>query len=201
MGEQGPGEVTESFRPTSGRVSGVLGLLAALGAVVLGVTERYDAAVVVGAVFFGVLVWAATLRPRVLVAHGRLVLRNMLETVTIPLAAVEELGVRQVLAVRAGEKRYVSPAIGQTLRSTLQTRASSTPGGTDPDLGTPGPSYADIVEMRIRQLVDEDRTARGIRRSSPEVTALAAEVRRTPAWAEIVLLAVTFVGFLVTLVL
>lgn len=193
-------ESTETFRPTSGRVTGVLALVAVVGIVVLGVLEPFPAPVVAGALVVGVLVWASMLKPRVVVADRRLVLRNMLETVSIPLAAVEELAVRQVLAVRVGEKRYVSPAIGRSWRSALKSgrpRSEATKGeGAVRDA-----SYPDVVENRIRQLVDDDRAQRGIARYSPEADVLAADVRRQPAWLEIGLLAATLVALVVTLVI
>ena len=65
-----------------------------------------------GAAFAGILSYAALLRPAVRVDSDALVLRNMLDTNVVPLAAIDEVAVRQVLAVRADEKRYVSPAIG-----------------------------------------------------------------------------------------
>ena len=52
-----------------------------------------------------------------------LVLRNMLSTIYIPLAAIEEVAVRQVLAVRAGDKRYVCAGVGRTLRQAMKGSA------------------------------------------------------------------------------
>ena len=201
MVEAGPGEVTERFHPTNGRAAGALALVAAVGTLVLGIVDDFPAPVVAGAFLVGVLAWAALLKPRVRVADRRLVLVNMLETVSIPLAAVEEVVVRQVLAVRVGEKRYVSPAIGHSLRATL---ASTRPPKRDPRRGdvlaTPKPpSYPDVVENRIDQLVTDERKRLGLRRGSPEVAALGAEVRRTPAWVEIGLLVVGVVALVVTI--
>jgi hypothetical protein len=198
--EAGPDEVTERFRPTNGRAVGILALVAALGTFVLGIVDDFPAPVVAGAFLVGVLAWAALLKPRVKIADRRLVLVNMLETVSIPLAAVEEVVVRQVLAVRVGEKRYVSPAIGHTLRATL---ATTRPPRRDPRRGdvlaTPkAPSYPDLVENRIDQLVTDERKRLGLRRGSAEVAALAADVRRAPAWLEIGLLGVAVVALVVT---
>ncbi len=203
MVEAAPDEVTERFRPTNGRGVGILALVAAVGTLVLGIVDDFPAPVVAGAFLVGVLAWAALLKPRVRVADRRLVLVNMLETVSIPLAAVEEVVVRQVLAVRVGDKRYVSPAIGHTLRATL---ASTRPPKRDPRRGdvlaTPqAPSYPDLVENRIDQLVMEERKRLDVRRGSPEVAALGAEVRRTPAWVEIGLLVVGVVALVVTVLL
>lgn len=185
------------FRPTSGRVMGVLGLLMAAGVGGLGVVDldgRTRVLVVSGAILAGVLVWAALLRPRVGVQDRDLVLRSMLQTVRVPLAAVEELAVRQVLAVRVGERRLVSSAIGRPLRQVVRPRpAASTP--------THIPSYADFVEERLRQHVDEARAQLGIKRYSDDAQALARDVRRVPAWPEIVTLSLSAVLFLVALAL
>lgn len=189
-------EVVERFRPTGGRVVGVLGLALAALAVVIALVDGpggFGASVVAGAVALGVLTWAAMLRPAVWATSETLVFRNMLEVVRIPLAAVEQVAVRQVLAVRAGEKRYVSSAVGRSLRQTMKA------GRRDP--GVAPSSYPDFVEDRIAQLADDARARRGIKRWSDEQAALAGEVRRQPAWLEIGLVAVTLVAFVVTLVL
>jgi hypothetical protein len=97
----------ERFQPTSGRLTAVLVLLLAGVVVVVGVADwgSIGAPVVAGAVLAAVLAWASMLRPALWATDDELVMRNMLETVHVPLAAVEQLAVRQVLAVRAGDKR------------------------------------------------------------------------------------------------
>ena len=69
------------------------------------------------------MLYTSTVRPRVLVQGRELVLRNMLTTVYIPLAAIEEIAVRQVLAVRVGGKRYVCAGVGRTLRQAMKGSA------------------------------------------------------------------------------
>src|SRR5690349_17232228 len=94
---------TERFPPTSGRVMGVVavGLCAVvLAYAVLDGDQGFEAPVAWAAAFAGVLSYAALLRPAVRVESGALVLRNMLDTNEIPLAAIQEVAVRQVLAVR-----------------------------------------------------------------------------------------------------
>jgi hypothetical protein len=195
MGEQ----AVESFRSTSGRVTGSVGLALVLGVVVMGVVdhEAFPAPMVAGAIVFGVLLWAATLRPRVSVAGDRLVLRNMFETVSIPLASIEEIVVRQVLLVRAGTGRYVSPAVGRSRRQTVRANHAGRPASVETVVG----SYPDFVEQRIRQRCDDERAKLGIARYSDEQFALAAEVRREPAWLEITALAVSVLAFVITLVI
>jgi hypothetical protein len=155
--------------------------------------------VMIGAVLVGVLSWAALLRPRVSADTETLYLRNMLETVEVPLAAVDELVVRQMLAVRVGERRYVSPAVGRKLRTMVKSPKPAPLIGPDvPEtmadaVGPATPStrpatvvdYADHVEDTLRRLTEEARQRRGIGRYSDESLALAAGVRRRPAWPEI----------------
>ncbi|MCW2852334.1 MAG: hypothetical protein JWM84_1998, partial [Nocardioides sp.] len=91
----------ERFAPTSGRVMGLIGMVLSLGVVGIGLFDR-DAgiadSVIAACALLALLLWAAMLRPRVSLVGDDLELRNMLETVRIPLAAVEELAVRQLLA-------------------------------------------------------------------------------------------------------
>jgi hypothetical protein len=188
----------ERFRPTSGRVTGVIALLVVLAVVVIGVADResgFPVPVVTGALVVGVLVWAATLRPRVWLTERSLVLRGMVDTVSIPLAAIEEIVVRQVLAVRAGDRRYVSPAVGRSWRQTLKSNKRD-PNQVDPARA----SYPDFVEQRIRSRADDARAKSGIARYSDEQVALAAGIRRELAWPEIIALVVVVVAFVATLV-
>lgn len=121
-----PGTVekpVERFHATSGHVMGILGLILAASMVVVGIMDihhGYALSLIFGAAAFGVLVWAALLRPHVWATAEDLVMRNMLHTVWIPLVAIETVVVRQVLSVTAGERRFVSPAIGRTLRETVK---------------------------------------------------------------------------------
>lgn len=190
----------EEFHPTSGRVTGVLVLLVAGVAVVIGLVDPGSVAapVVAGAVVAGVLAWASMLRPALWATREHLVMRNMLETVHVPLAAVEQLAVRQVLAVRAGEKRYVSTVVGRPWRRAVR---SSRPGAVHAE-GTPakGLAYADFVEQRLHVLMEEARTEAGVRSMSDEQVALAAGVRREPALLPIGLSLAALLVFVVTLV-
>jgi len=191
-------QVVERFKPTSGRIMGTIGLVLVGVALVLGLLDPdsgFGGPVFAAAVAIGVLTWAALLRPAMWVTTDSLVMRNMFETVTIPLAAVEQVAVQQVTAVRAGDRRYISPAVGRSLRQAMKGRRD-----TDRDTASAVPSsYPDMVEQRIRHLADDAATARGIRQRSAEQVALGREVRRQPAWAEIVLLVAAVVGFVIAL--
>ncbi len=192
-------EAIQWFRPTSGRLLGPLALAACFGLVVLAASERdqsYALPLGFGAIFVGVLAWSSMVRPGLGVVGSTLVLRNMLETVHVPLAAIEELAIRQVLVLRAGDRRYVSPAIGKTWRHLLKSPRAS--GASAVEYAMAG-SYPDFVESRIRQLSDDARAEKGVKRGSPEQVALGAGVRRVPARVEIGLLALTGLGLIFTL--
>jgi hypothetical protein len=187
-------DAVEDFRPSSGRISGVLGLGLCVATVVLGVAEfdeGFPPAVVWAALFAGVLFWAAMLRPRVRVSGSELRLRNMLDTVTLPLASIEQIVVRQVLSVRAGDRRYVSSAVGKTWRQAMKRDRERKPGAEAP--------YPVFVEERLSQLAENARSKQGIALMSDEQLELAKAIRREWAWPEIVLLGFTGVGFVVAL--
>src|SRR3954449_2697427 len=153
------------FHPTSGRVVGGIGLA-------LGVLLLVPAVVWHGAGFpewlggvglaFVVLSWTAMLRPALWLTTDSLVMRNMVEEVEIPLAAIQEVSVRQVLAVTTDRGRHLSPAIG---RSRLETIRDAKPDRI-------ADSYPHFVAERIRLAADDARSRAGIRRYSEEEAAL-----------------------------
>ena len=174
---------------------GVVALVLVAAVILAGIfdhDEELPVPMIAGAVVFGALVWSSMLRPRVWVTEDDLVLRNMLDTVRIPLAAIESVVVRQVLAVGAGDSRYVSPAIGLSWRQTYKSTHDGAPR-------TATESYPVFVEERISQLAEDARARRGVRRYSDEQVALASGVRRQPAWAEIAVLTVATLVFVVSL--
>jgi hypothetical protein len=197
--------VVERFHATSGRVSGWLTVALAAVVVVAGLAYRdqgFPAWVTAAGVLVGIAAWAAMLRPALWVTDEHLVMRNLAETVHIRLAAVEEMAVRQVLAVRAADRRFVSTVVGRTWRKTLQSRHR--PGGTDQGAAlapTEGMHYADFVENRLFDLVDKARRSAGVRAGSPEQLALPDAVRREPAVVPLALLALAVLALVVSLVL
>ena len=56
-------------------------------------------------------------------------------------------------------------------------------------------NYADFVEIRLQELINEDRMRRGVKRFSPEVDELAKQIRRELAWPEIAGLVATAAFF------
>lgn len=200
----------EKFAPNGGTAIAVTGGLVVLAFLVAWVLDPDGMPLWVPALSLlaGVVLYVSTVRPRVRVQDRQLVLRNMFSTVRLPLASVEEVAVRQVMAVRAGGKRYVCAGVGRSLRQAMKgsavQRAREQMGGLRAEMAAatrePGMNYADFVELRIQELVNEDRVRRGIKRYSPEADELARQVRREPALVELGLLAATAV-FLVVAVL
>lgn len=200
---QGQDESVERFRPTSGRAMGGAGEVLALTGVGAGVASGTPV-LVAGSVLLGALVWAALLRPRLQVDGEELVLHNMLETVRLPLAAVEELIVRQVLVIRSGERRFVSPALSRSRRALWRDRQSAGPVLPSADVGRAHPAsrdYAIFVEERLRHLVKEARERLGLTRTSELPPELDARITRTPARLEIGLLVASVVALAGTLLL
>ncbi|WP_248582969.1 hypothetical protein [Nocardioides sp. InS609-2] len=195
----GAGEV-ERFAATGGRVIGVFTVVMAAGLVILAVAERDESwalSLGLAGLALGAIAWASMLRPALAIDDDRLVMRNMVDTVHVPLAAIEQIAVRQVLAVRAGEKRYVSPVVGKTRRK--MRRAEKGAKSEQPKQGEI--AYPDFVEERIRRRAEDARAERGIAMLSDEQLVLAADVRREWAWPVIALMAVPMVLFVVTLLL
>ncbi len=216
-----PGQREEDFRPTGGRLLGVLGISVVLLVVGVGVREPDLSVPAWGwpaAVLAAVLLWSAMLRPRVWVGEGQLVLRTMYETVRLPLGAVESVTLRQVLVVTAGGRRFTCPALGRPRRALLRHdhggRAQGGGIGTFFGLGSVdrggdghpppralGVDYADFVESRLVELTSRGRLEARVRAGSPEQAALASGVRREPAWPEIALTTLAAVATVLLLAL
>ncbi|WP_205475238.1 hypothetical protein [Nocardioides sp. SYSU D00038] len=196
-------ERVERFAAHDGQVTGVLGLgLCAAVVVTWAVdTSAVPRWLVAGALVAAVLVWAASFRPRVSVEGDTLVLRNMLTTTHVPLAAIDKVVVRQVLAVFVGERRIANAGVGRSRRQAQRRRPvpGALPAADEPTSRRDVVDVADHVETRLAQLVQEERTRLGLRRGSPELEALAAEVRTEPARLELALLAAALVLLVVAL--
>jgi hypothetical protein len=191
---EGRDPAVEKFAPNGGTAIAVLGGLVALAFIVAWAIDidRVPLWVPGVALFGAIVVWISTVRPRVRVQDHELVLQNMLTTTYLPLASIEEIAVRQVMAVRAGGKRYVCAGVGRSLRQAMKgstvERARQQMGGLRGELAKvrePGMNYADFVELRVQELINEDRMRRGVKKFSAEADALAEQVRREPAWPEI----------------
>lgn len=198
-----------SFGSSSGKVMGVLTVGTALLVAALALLDRHGRPayeLVALAVFVGALGWAAMLRPALSIVRGRLVLRNMLQTVTVPLEAIQSVDVRQVLVVRAGDRKITSSAISRSRRQlSRDTRPAGMGGsmlgsmlptfGSEPDV--PVYSYGLLVEEQLRARVTSARDVAGIANRSKEQEALAEQIESRPAVVEIAVLLVSLVAFVV----
>ncbi len=194
-------EKIEKFQPTNGRLVGVLGLTVVLGLMVVGAVDGYPVWAVGLLAMVAVLTWASVLRPRVRIVGDELELRNMFFTQSVPLCAIEDVAVRRVLAVRAGERRFVSPAISRSLRQSVRPKKQT----GDSRLALAATSYPDFVEDRIRTAAQDHRDRLGT--AAPPTTGSSEQrdsgrvVRTEPAWPEIGALALTVLIALVGVVI
>jgi hypothetical protein len=213
-----PAGGTVRFRPTNGRVVGILGLVVCVviaAGFAASMSARPAASGILACALGAVLIWAAMLRPNVYAVTGELRMTTLFETVTIPLASIENVIVRRYLVVRSGGKKYICPAISRSLRKTVRAEMKWT-GGTRGIPGTPNVeeragglathlnkdqdlAYADFVEQRIQALASEDRAKRGIEARSEEEYELGSQVVRRTAWPVIIALSVLLVAFVVSL--
>jgi hypothetical protein len=112
----------------------------------------------------------------------------MFSDLTVPLAAISEMRVGRLFEVTVGDRRLVSPAVGRSLRRTVRRPPRN-----------PAKIYADLVEDQTHARMDAARERAGVTIGSPAQRELAAGVRRTWAWPEIVVALVVLVVFVVTL--
>ena len=212
-------EEIHRFRPTNGRVMGLLGLVLCAGlALALALTETTHAAIagILGCACAAVLVWMAMLRPSVSASSTELRLRTLFETVTLPIGSIDTVVVRRYLLVRAGGQKYICPAISRPLRKTVRnelrwsgqqfmqpglSEERLSGGNLQTQVDQNDLSYPDFVEQRIGQLAANDRARRGIEDRSEEEYELGGQVVRRTAWWELGLLAVLVVAFVLAIVL
>lgn len=211
-----PDDEVQRYSQTSGRVLGAIGVVAAAVTAVM-VLLRSDEpswATVALSVFFGALAWAALLRPRLELGRSDLVLRNMLSTDTVPLAAIESVTVRQVLVVFAGDRRFTSAAVGRTRRQLVKENFRGSGGGGGQMMGMlpafpsspdkpddPKTSFGLFVEERVRSRVADALAREGIKARSADQARLAEGIRRRPAIVEIAVLATSLAAAVVLIVL
>lgn len=199
----------ERFKPTGGVFVGYAGLAAAalaLGYVLLSVHTVTGLRVALGAVFFGVVVWMTQVRPRATAYPRHVVLKNSVRDAHVPLAAVDEVAMGQMLNLWVGDERYVCIGIGQSLREDLKTRRRKqdvTGGGNRLSQLTlmaerastdeRAMSYQTFVVTRLEELVEQAKRERAAEPPPP--------ARHVVAWPEVTALAVTGLAFVVGLFL
>ncbi len=183
----------ERFAPSgSSRVLGVLSLVVLAAFVGWGIVSSVNPAVILAAVLLGALVWAYNVRPSLRISGETLVMSNPLQTITIPLIAIEYVRITYYVVARIGEQRYTCPAISRSRRKMAV-------GGDGGSLS--GEVYPDLVESKITQRARELRTSRGVELFTPEHEAHVARVVRARAWPEITVLVGSALGLVAAILL
>lgn len=199
----------ERFKPTNGFAIGYVGL--ALVVLLVGYLLLVDRSgtglsVALAAAFFGVVIWVTQIRPRAVAYPDRLLLRNSVRDIEVPLASIDAVSVRQTLNVWVGDRRFVCIGIGESVRSMLKQgrKSQSSLLGTGrwhqfsemaeraaPDQ-TAMPYQAWVVS-RIEELADQERR---------RLAGVAAddEVRRLVAWPEVLAMVALALAFAASLV-
>lgn len=141
----------QRFGPTSGLITGTLGLLGcavAMVAVLVDDVSTGSIRVALGIGTVGVLVWAYLLRPRIIVeSGGTLLLRNAFADWRVPLAGIKVVGVRAVTTVKTADGgRYEGVAVGRKIRSMVRGDRPSPGGGFLRLGGVLGPGAAPVPE-------------------------------------------------------
>lgn len=163
----------EKFQSGSSRALGITGVVIGLGALVLILLEGISLDALPWMVLCALVAaasWVALLRPQLRLTGETLVLRNMVDQVTLPVAAVTDVEVRRFVLVRTGERRFTSAAVSRPLREVARGAAVARPA-----------SYPDMVEGRIQACASAARAAG----ATPDL----GDVRRSWAWPEIGVLA------------
>jgi hypothetical protein len=179
----------EKFHSSGSRILGGLGIaLAVAFAVALGSDGLHgnDGLLLCLTGLGAVLVWAALVRPQLRLAGDRLVVRDMLASVSFPLAAVEAVEARQVVVLKAGGRKFISAAVSKSLYAVLKDNRGVV---RDPK------AYPNFVENRIWSRAEDERAKLGLQRGEVPL-----DLRREPAWPELTLLALFAVGVVVFLV-
>jgi hypothetical protein len=178
----------EKFDSSGTRVLGVIGVASAFLIAAVVATDGLEGSddvlfCVIG--FLGVLMWSAMVRPQVRLDGDRLFLREMLGTVSFPVAAVEAVEVRQVLVLRAGGRKFTSAAVS---KSVSQVRKDQRGVARDEKL------YPNFVEDRIRSRSEDERARAGLSRGEVPL-----DLHRAVAWPEIALMVLFGVGAVILL--
>ncbi|HEU4567442.1 MAG TPA: hypothetical protein VFR99_05355, partial [Marmoricola sp.] len=116
MSEQSPMQV-QWFQP-NGRATGVIALVVCAVLAVFCIVGGADPAAYGAILVFAILVYLSLLRPRVGTSEDDLIYRRMFSDLRIPLGAIDEMRVTRFFVVIVDGHRFISPAVGRTLRRT-----------------------------------------------------------------------------------
>lgn len=203
----------ERFKPTSGQMLGYAGIglsLFALGYVVWTVHTMTGLRIGLGAVFFGAVVWVTQVRPRATAYTHHVVLKNAVRDAHVPLAAVDEVGISQLLSLWVGERRFSCIGIGSSIRADLKSRRRA--ALDEADIGTSrfselrrkadmanlderAMTYQTFVVTRLEELIEASKKEHARTGRTPD------EPHWQVAWPEVALITVSGIAFVVTLAL
>jgi len=195
---------------------GVLACLAAIGYVVVARHSVGGLRVALGCALAAVVVYITQLRPRATAYASHLTLHGSLRDTVVPYLAINQVTLGQTLNVFVGRKRYLCVGIGRSVGMEMRQRVRAQGVGQvagasrayefagRPQATRAGghdASYAVFVHQRIEQLVAAARLERDRHLERTGVDVDVPPVRHTPARVEVVALAVTAVGFALSLLL
>jgi len=191
--DHGTGPAALTFGPTSGAISGVVGVgcgLVVAASALFGGLTRSGLPYLFGGLAVAVLSWAILLRPRIRMHADEVELRNSFSSWLVPYALITGSVVRSYAVVRVGERKYAGLGLGRPRRSMTRTRRDAPPReGVDI---TSGKSLAGADEADLFESALDERVRAAPAADSPRV------VRR---WAipEILALAVCLIGMVVSI--
>lgn len=185
------------YGPTSGQVSGWLGIGGALAIAIISVSHglsHVDVVLALAMLFTATLIWAFMVRPRVVLGSEELVLRNAVVDYWVPYAAIRRIVVRSVTQVWVDERRLVGIGVGRGRKTMMTSRAGQprarmfgarayeTPSEqTRRRRGLDLSQLADLLEEQVMRRANDasvqpgSSTGPGVRRvaAKPEIAALA----------------------------
>jgi len=154
----GPGEAR--FGPTSGGISGVIGVICGLGLAVSVLSHGVgsdELPYLFAGLAFATLAWSMLLRPRVLLHETGVELRNGFSQFRIPYAAISEFAVRSFTVVQVGEHRYIGLGVGRSRKSMTRRRKDDLLRES-PDLARGkslvNASEADLLEAMLTERIE-----------------------------------------------
>lgn len=165
----------EMFPASNGRATGIGGLvLAGIVAIyaVAGVDQSVGFPLLALAFLMAVLTYAAVLRPRIGLSDDELVLRQMFSTTWIPLAAIQDITVRQMTIIRVADRKYDTPALARPRTSLRQRLRWAAPDHT----------AMDHLKERLDKAATSARKRAKVGEWSEEQAALADGIRSQWSW-------------------
>ena len=169
MAHEPTAALIERFKPTGGRLVGIVGLvlLVLLAVAILGNGFDVGAAFALAVlVLLAVVVVAALIRPGVIAYDDHLLFRNAWTDVRIAWHGIEEVDVRQTIRARVDGRTYHGVAVGKSTRQLLkanvgrETARANMFGGSRHDslsdqatltgMHVTAMSYADYVVVKLQ---------------------------------------------------